>query len=89
MKNELVSNIKKQTKVMFINANIMLQTSNLEYILCEMPISKHVYHMIHSYDQWFMNPHEYAEPNFYVPNLHSYEKYGRISHFPMEEENNA
>lgn len=71
MRNELVSNIRKQTEVLFINAEIMLKTCNLDYILCGMPIWKHVYHMLHSCDQWFINPNEYTEPDFHVPNLNS------------------
>lgn len=70
--NELVDNIKKQTSVMFINADIMLKTCNLNYILCDMPIWKHVYHMLHSCDQWFISPFEYDhEPDFHEPNLNS------------------
>lgn len=71
VRNELVSNIRKQTEVLFINAEIMLKTCNLDYILCGMPIWKHVYHMLHSCDQWFINPNEYTEPDFHVPNLNS------------------
>lgn len=71
MRKELVSNIRKQTEVLFTNAEIMLKTCNLDYILCDMPIWKHVYHMLHSCDQWFINPNEYTEPDFHVPNLNS------------------
>lgn len=71
MANELVKNIKKQTEVLFVNADIMLKTCNLDYILCDMPIWKHVYHMLHSCDQWFISPNEYTEPDFHVPNLNS------------------
>lgn len=70
--NELVANIKNQTEVMFLNADIMLKTCNLDYILCDMPIWKHVYHMLHSCDQWFISPFEYEkEPDFHEPNLNS------------------
>ena len=72
MSNELVTAIRKQTEVMFINADIMLKTCNLDYILCNMPIWKHVYHMLHSCDQWFISPFEYdKEPDFHEPNLNS------------------
>lgn len=70
--NELVANIKNQTEVMFVNADIMLKTCNLDYILCNMPVWKHVYHMLHSCDQWFISPFEYEkEPDFHEPNLNS------------------
>ena len=71
MNDELINAIRKQTEVMFDNANIMLQTCNLDFILCDMPIWKHVYHMLHSCDQWFINPHHYAEPSFHETNLNS------------------
>lgn len=71
MRNELVGSIRKLTEIMFVNADIMLQTCDLDYILCDMPIWKHVYHMLHSCDQWFINPNEYMEPDFHVPGLNS------------------
>lgn len=71
MENELIANIKKQTEVLFENAYICLQTCDYQYILCDMPIWKHVYHMLHSCDQWYINPNEYIEPIFHEPNLNS------------------
>ncbi len=38
---------------------------------CNMPLYKHVYHMLHSLDQWFINPRRYAEPVFHIPNLNN------------------
>lgn len=69
--NELIDNIKKQTEVMFVNADIMLETCDLDFVLCGMPIWKHIYHMLHSCDQWFINPFEYSEPYFHEENLNS------------------
>jgi len=71
MKKELTEAIKLNTEVLFKNADIMLQTCNLNYILCDMPIWKHVYHMLHSCDQWYINPNVYTEPDFHEPNLNS------------------
>ena len=71
MSNELVKSIKKCTEVLFVNTDIMLQTCNLNFFLCEMPIWKHVYHMLHSCDQWFINPKHYVEPSFHNPYLNS------------------
>ena len=45
MGSELISAIKLNTEVLFTNASIMLQTCNLGFILCDMPIWKHAYHM--------------------------------------------
>ena len=69
--NELVNTIRLNTETLFTNANIMLQTCNLDFILCDMPIWKHVYHMLHSCDQWYINPADYQEPSFHIPNLNS------------------
>lgn len=69
--NELICTIKQNTEVLFTNANIMLQTCDLDFVLCDMPIWKHVYHMLHSCDQWYINPHTYTEPDFHEPNLNS------------------
>jgi hypothetical protein len=71
MSLELISAIKLNTEVLFTNADIMLKTCNLDFILCDMPIWKHVYHMLHSCDQWYINPYEYKEPDFHEPNLNS------------------
>ena len=38
---------------------------------CGMPLYKHVYHMLHSLDQWFINPRRYEEPAFHIPNLNN------------------
>jgi len=71
MKRELIDAIKRNTENLFENANIMLQTCNMDFILCDFPIWKHVYHQLHSLDQWFINPRRYTEPDFHEPNLNS------------------
>lgn len=71
MGSELANAIKLNTEVLFTNANIMIHTCNLEFILCDMPIWKHVYHMLHSCDQWYIDPNLYTEPDFHEPNLNS------------------
>lgn len=44
---------------------------NKEY--CEMPCWKHIYHMLHSLDLWFINPRdkEYTEPDIHEMDLNS------------------
>ena len=71
MPRELVEAIRLNTEGLFINAEIMLKTCDLDYVLCDMPIYKHVYHAFHSCDQWYINPTQYTEPDFHVPNLNS------------------
>ena len=69
--SQLVEAIRRNTKHLFESASIMLQTCNMDYVLCDFPIWKHVYHMLHSCDQYFINPHEYTEPTFHELNLNS------------------
>ncbi|MCL2884059.1 MAG: hypothetical protein FWF49_01060 [Oscillospiraceae bacterium] len=71
MSHALVDAIKRNTENLFENAGIMLQTCDLECILCDLPVWKHVYHQFYSLDQWFINPHRYTEPAFHVPGLNS------------------
>ncbi len=44
---------------------------NKEY--CKMPCWKHIYHMLHSLDLWFINPRdkEYGEPKIHEKNLNN------------------
>lgn len=36
---------------------------------CEMPLWKHIYHMLHSLDQWYINPRVYTHPSFHEKDL--------------------
>ena len=40
---------------------------------CQMPCWKHIYHMLHSLDLWFINPRDrdFREPPFHVQNLNN------------------
>ncbi len=40
---------------------------------CQMPLWKHIYHMLHSLDLWLINPRDpnFKEPDFHVKNLNS------------------
>lgn len=40
---------------------------------CNMPLWKHVYHMLHSLDLWYINPNDpnYKEPPFHTDNLNN------------------
>lgn len=71
MSRELVDIITKQTEIMLYNVDITLHTCDLDVIVCEMPIWKHLYHSLHSLDRWFINPDKYDEPSFHEPNLNS------------------
>jgi hypothetical protein len=71
MSQELVKAIKENTSYLFESANIMLQTCNMDFILCDFPVWKHIYHQLHSCDRFFINPHDYVEPDFHVDGLNS------------------
>lgn len=36
---------------------------------CDMPLWKHIYHMLHSLDQWYINPRVYTQPPFHEKDL--------------------
>jgi len=67
----LAKAIELATENLFENAGIMLQTCDPNFVLCGLPIWKHVYHQFHSCDQWFINPFEYDEPDLHQPGLNS------------------
>lgn len=71
MSRELVNAIRTNTNHLFESADIMLRTCNMEFVLCDIPLWRHIYHQLHSCDQYFINPHEYTEPDFHVAGLNS------------------
>lgn len=71
-KNTILSvALRDHALVMFHNAETAIKTCNLDFLLCEMPIWKHLYHMLHSCDRWFINPTVYDEPRFHTDGLNS------------------
>lgn len=42
-------------------------------IYCDCPMWKHIYHMLHSLDRWFINPfsENFKEPDFHEPELNN------------------
>ena len=54
-----------------INVISCIPDSEYERCYCDMPLWKHVYHTLHSLDQWYINPSKYIEPAFHVANLNS------------------
>lgn len=71
MSKILVNTIIDQTKILFFNFSVTLKTCDMNYVLCDMPIWKHIYHTLHSLDQWYINPERYDEPPFHEPKLNS------------------
>jgi hypothetical protein len=71
MGRELVEIITDQTVILLHNVKTSILTCDMDYVLCSMPIWKHIYHALHSCDQWFINPNSYKEPPFHEPGLNS------------------
>ncbi len=74
--NLLVEIIKDQTyralwEVKNVIDSVPNELWNKEY--CEMPCWKHIYHMLHSLDLWFVNPgdKDYTEPDIHEKDLNS------------------
>lgn len=72
----LVSIIKDQTERALWEVKNVIdcvpdQLWDKEY--CEMPCWKHIYHMLHSLDQWYINPRDtqYQHPEFHIENLNN------------------
>lgn len=68
--NNLTEIIKEQTKRALWEVKNVIdcvpdELWNREY--CDMPCWKHIYHMLHSLDQWYINP---KDPNFLEPAMH-------------------
>lgn len=74
MENELVQTIRQHAKVMFHNAQIAVKTCAPDEILFGVPLWKHIYHMLHSCDQWFIDPARYAEPAFHEDGLNDIDR---------------
>ena len=74
MENQLTMVIKDQTdRVLWEVKNVIDcvpdELWSREY--CEMPLYKHIYHMLHSLDLWYINPNDpsYREPDIHIDSL--------------------
>ena len=70
----LVMIIKEQALRDLWNINNVINCVPDDYwdkIYCEMPLWKHMYHMLHSLDQWYINPRKYLDPPFHSDNLNN------------------
>ena len=63
--------ITEQIDIFLYNIEIAIKTCDLHYVLFNVPIWKHVYHMLHSLDKWFINPNCYEEPSFHESNMNN------------------
>jgi hypothetical protein len=75
MINPYLNIIKEQTFRALINLENVLECVSNEkcwfFEFDDNPVWKHVYHTLHSLDQWFINPEMYTEPYFHEPNLNN------------------
>lgn len=76
MQNQLTEVIKDQTdRALWEVRNVIDcvpdELWSREY--CEMPLYKHIYHMLHSLDLWYINPNDpsYSEPDIHIDNLNN------------------
>lgn len=84
MENQLTMVIKDQTdRALWEVKNVIDcvpdELWSREY--CEMPLFKHIYHMLHSLDLWYINPNDpsYREPDIHIDSLNDLDvKTGRF-----------
>lgn len=67
----LVESIRQQTELMFYNLSVSMKTCNRDWLICGTPAWRYFYHTLHSCDQWFINPHHFAEPWLHVENMNN------------------
>ena len=76
-KNSLSRLIAGQAEVLFLNADTAfasLPASNFGKKNLGYPYWMHFYHMLHSMDQWLINPFKFKEPPFHARGLDSFPK---------------
>jgi DinB superfamily len=65
--NELMKTITEQTQILFANVETTLNSIEDDQLyntnICDWPLAEQIYHMLHSFDQWFINPNNYKEPD--------------------------
>jgi hypothetical protein len=64
--NTLVQIIAEQTQVLYKNIeaifDVLLEPDLADKDICDWPLGEQIYHLLHSIDQWFINPNGYEEP---------------------------
>lgn len=72
MSDAIVRTIQSQSKVLLENIKVTLEFCNDEIMQktkSNWPIWKQFYHMLHSLDEWFINPIEFIEPGIHQPHF--------------------
>jgi hypothetical protein len=81
IEKSFVTDIKNYMNVVFRNIRDCLLTCDMDTEFSGLPMWKHVYHMLHSMDRWFINPAIYTEPPFHKPYLDNMNVKRTILHF--------
>ena len=76
--NPLVALVRVQTeRTLWEARNVMRCAADCglwEAVYCEQPVWRHVYHMLHSLDRWYMDPGSFMEPDIHVEGLNDLDK---------------
>jgi hypothetical protein len=73
----LTADVREQTRILLQNIDetlAWLSDESLGELLGGIALGQHAYHMLHSLDQWFMNPFRYVEPAFHEAGLNSMDR---------------
>ena len=88
MENSLKQILKEQSLILFQNINATLEHIDDRWLTTTgfkwLPW-KQLYHVIHSLDQWFINPYVYTHPEFHTPGLNSLADTNYDKHLSKEE----
>lgn len=62
----MIGIVKRQSEKLFRNIEFILDFSDdqlLQRPIASWPLWRQLYHLLHSLDQWFINPYAYVEPS--------------------------
>lgn len=77
MSDRLIEIIFQQTKILFENVQETFNSipdAEFDKVIIRAPHWQQFYHMLHSLDQWFINPNDYIEPDFHEPGMNYFDK---------------
>lgn len=63
--NEVLGTVRRQSEKLFRNIEFILDFSDdhlLQRPIPRWPLWRQLFHLLHSLDQWFINPYAYVEP---------------------------
>jgi len=75
VEKRIIKVITEQTKILFQNIHQVLDAvsdDQMDKTIFDAPLWKHIYHMLHSLDQYFINPYVYDNPDFHEYGMNSF-----------------